>query len=328
MYFIVLDSLWNIYSLISHFYLALNFSLYFVNLAISSLIIFIVIVIQYKLIYESFIQSNPILLEDHTALRRKILLFYLIYHFFAFLLITNALTFFVNDNGILLNASTIMISYIISNISKQNLKHPPYIYLFSTIFNRLHLPLYFKLNPKNLFHIHTNENLIVSVIIILVIQYFVFLFQYIYNSYYFICCNSIKMRLELYNKDNAICVNEEYLIANKNLYTNSECLICLNALIDTVGSINVNDQSIISDNSLINDSKVEFEQNSKIHLKQNTCLLSGIYENFYKFHYLKNRIENKFVITECKHAFHKICISKWLEVKDECPLDRNKIILN
>jgi hypothetical protein len=87
---------------------------------------------------------------------------------------------------------------------------------------------------------------------------------------------------------------------------NNECAICLDKL-------SVNIENNIFDNDDDNNLN-EFEKigNSIIKYLQNLK---------------RNNNNKKYMVTPCHHTFHSYCLEKWLELKNECPFCRTRILL-
>lgn len=350
-YTLIANSLWNNYSLISHFYLALNFETKFLTYSIPAIILFMTVIMEMKIIYGIFIKNNPNLVANPTMLKRKILIFYLIYHIFLFYLICNVNTFFVEDFGIALSALTIYIPYILSNTFKVKVKHPPILIILSYTINRCYLPFYFKADKNNIFHIHSNPKLVFLILFSLVFQHLFIYLQVIFGGDFYICSNYLKMKLRIADEEsNAKSYSYNKLLKIKDQYKNIDCPICLqpilvNETIENSSNYQLSEQNLNESNSNL-DSKlqVDFDQsfNQSLDTTINNVNISDskikthfkltmnfIFRCFFEYHYVKcSQIKNEFIITNCKHAFHRTCLVEWIEQKSECPIDRTKIIFD
>lgn len=363
MYTLLANSLWNCYSIISHFYLILNLEPRFANYGIPLLLILISMGFELRLIFKIFTKYNPDTPEYRPMMKKKLIIFYTAFHIILLLLIYNANFFIFHDRGIIISAVLMYLPYIYSNSLKTKVKHPPLFLLFALSFNRFYLPVYFKTVHDNVYHIHSNPDLMISISLILLTQH-IFMYLQTYFGGNFYLCAFVKYRLGIKpSESNVKFVNFTNYMINLTKFKNTECFICLNpfeedsiqvskkkvvkqnkayseinsdlASIDT-SSTNIDshlDVSLESDKSETKFDELQDEINTKTIIKTIVLNCLKVFKNIFSivfyFHSFNQNINyEKIVVTECNHVFHKECIEKWVLVKGECPMDRSKIIID
>lgn len=300
-------------------------------LCLSSFILFINLFIEFRLIYVAWqFQNREFIANGLNHLKKRLFIFYLIFHFSLFICILNIKYIFSNPIVILLLTSVIWLPQILQNHFTPNPKHPPFAYMIVTSMSRSFLFVYNKSVEKktNLLHIHPESYVVALIILMLAFQHLIIIFQVKYGSNVLWCIRrqSVVRAYSLKYFDS--------LEKETNL-SNCECMICLNQL--KQGDFSYNSIKDVSTESMSNlnlsDSCNEHNQhfqdkNFKQNLNETMKLMLSYLKASFAFSSLRRENTQKYVMTSCGHIFHSLCLRGWLKEKHQCPIDRKDLILN
>lgn len=271
-----------------NFFLVLNFdsNRIFLIYGLPSLLSFITIIIQIRIIYFVFIKRNEALYtNNYQVLKKKILQFYTLYHVFAFFLILKSIILFVDEKFIIIMACLYYTPVLIANLFNDRLKKIPLVISLSYFVNRFLLSFYLKLDENNIYNVHTNKNLVFLVITIYFIQEFIYYIQ-IFIGGKSMLPMFIRKKLG-HTETNSIKEIEIFEISKyENIAKNKNCPICVtnfnedeeNESIDNVISVNKDNNNYnVTDNSENNivDKETDRSFNSILHIKDDSKLNSN-----------------------------------------------------
>ena len=200
-------------------------------MSVSSLLLFINFLLEIRIIYEIWLNQNPSLRSNFRLLRKKLFMFYIIYHTLLFALVLNVTNIFKNEYIIILLSITIWIPDIIRNVFKVKIKSIPLFILIIMSFNRIYQFIYYKLTDKsyNVLHIHKNINVVIIVVLLVVIQITIIYLQVVYDGNFFIS-EKFKIKIKSSKQKNIEYISYSKVI--KLCKDNEDCLICMNKIID------------------------------------------------------------------------------------------------
>lgn len=106
---------------------------------------------------------------------------------------------------------------------------------------------------------------------------------------------------------------------------NNECIVCY----DNSDDSNSDNTSLIiyeDEDNYMNDYRFLNNKNDEF-LNNKEDVINNDLLKKYKEIYNYDSIKKKFVILNCGHKFHLNCITKWIKIKNECPLCKKNILI-
>ena len=301
------------------------------------------------------------IIRDQTF-NRKYFLKRIIYHVYSFIFFFFA--FYFGTDIIIFYQFFAIIGFltwtpqIIFNIIYNNKYFYPIIYIISSSLDKLIFGFYFQGYNSNFFGIKGDKNYVLFWIIYILINIIILFLQYKKGPRFFLGKKCQKEKFNFYR------TKKELIFEIKDL-DKIECIICLMPILDIEDNqdnindinnidnndirnnqinINKNNNSINSSRSdiniinnelnIVNENKINNKNNEVIILKQNKkkkinlnikCKNSNSLDIFYKFKKIKASPNKEYMLTPCKHIFHRDCLEKWFLHKKECPNCRNNL---
>jgi len=343
---LIANSIWNTYSLICNFYIAIIYINKTLDLSFSALILFLNFILEIRMIYEIWILKYPEIIYNHQLMRRKLFYFYLIYHTILFCLILNITFPITNEIFIIISTSTIWLPTIINNAITVKIRSPPLLISILLSINRIYHFIYYKSTNKSdcLLRVHSNYYIILFIVFILIIQHLFMYLQVKYDGNFFLC-KKLKESCEI--KTNIKYISEKELINLKgDIILNNECMICMHKLNEKNFTIDKEENIVETEefkdcsiNKVENLSSKEIihisSQNKKIPCEANMFRKNihrkflRIFEILFNFHKYNSISKEEFILTtSCNHIFHTNCLNDWIKIKNQCPVDRRELILD
>jgi hypothetical protein len=248
---------------------------------------------------------------------------------------------------------------IIYNIINYNKYIYPFFYFIIASIERLFFGFYFRAYNQNFFSIKGDKIIIYILIIYFIINYIILFLQSFKGPRFFLSKKYIKEDFDFYktkdellefssNISNLECViclqpifcdddetddnnGKEKNNDDNNNNINTDCNLSINEM-------SINDLNKEKKNMEINNLKQKkVNMSTKVKKKgkkfwNNFCynlkeIINILFlEGFFKFYRIsKNPQNKKYMKTPCNHAFHSLCLEKWLVRKKECPNCRHDL---
>ena len=346
---------WHVYCCMTHLNWSIkNFNYFYHFNIITLLYIITVIGFDFRLIfiYWKIKAENT---SNRTVVNLKISYYF---SFFIFFMIS---IFFITDLMIyypliIFSGIILWTPQIIYNVVYYNKYIYPFFYIIIASIERLFYSFYFRAYDHNFFKIKGDKMYIYIMIIYIIINIIILFLQSLKGPRFFLSKKYIKEDYDFYK-------TKEELLELSNNFSNVDCVVCLQPIFyddetddNKTEKENVKDDSINTDYNIsvneisindLNKDKKNMENNilkqkkeniKKNVMKKNKKCLNVCYfnlkeiinvlflEGFYKFYRIsKNPRNKKYMRTPCNHAFHSLCLEKWLVRKKECPNCRHNL---
>lgn len=354
-----MNTIWNAYGCLCHFFLCVSYKVYICQFGFPALIYFISFsVVDIRLLYTIWALKYNHIYTEAIILRRKLMQFYLNFYVIMFISFFYVLKFYFDKPYTLGLICLTWLPQVMYNIYYQNKKSLPLVYYVTVIVSKMFPVVYFRGIKTNFFELSVDYWFICLCCGVLVVESALLYSQTLLGARWFLPVKYRKGRFDFYK-------TLTQLTTELNNADDVDCLICLLPLIPKEDdneciSIDVNISSSNSNNSSVNGVNVNSmqTQNENVELvyrqsgsindyaidntntntnKACTCKCKCNYNNVkwnewiemvVDFHEKSMNIYNKpYMITPCHHAFHSECLESWFKMKKECPSCRNEIPL-
>ena len=359
-----MNTIWNAYGCLCHFFLCVSYKIYICQFGFPALIYFISFsVVDIRLLYTIWALKYNHIYTEAIILRRKLMQFYLNFYVIMFISFFYVLKFYFDKPYTLGLMCLTWLPQIMYNIYYQNKKSLPLVYYVSVIVSKMFPVVYFRGVKTNFFELSVDYWFICVCCGVLVGESVWLYSQTVLGARWFLPGKYRKGRFDFYK-------TLTQLMSELNNADDVDCLICLLPLIPkeddnecisidvninsgndskngSVNGVNVNSMQTQGENvelvyresgSIHNNSD---KQSNEYVIDNNTtntnkgckCNYKNVkwnelFEMFVDFHEKSMNIYNKpYMITPCHHAFHSECLESWFKMKKECPSCRNEIPL-
>ena len=342
---------WHIYCCMTHISWSATKKEYFYEFNTLGLVYLINILfydIKLSCIYWSIIKSQS---PSRTYIQKRMLYYgsFYILIFFSLFILSDLMVYYESIFIIIILAWT---PQIIHNFIYYNKYIYPILYIITFSFDKIIFAIYFRANDNNFFRIKGDKNLIIKLSLYILINLFIIFLQYKLGPRFFLGKKCQKQESNFYK-------TKKELIDEIKDVNSMECVICLMPIfykekngINIIPNLNINMNEIKENKIDINDQSINstreikinnelplaLENNNNTNNKQvldilkikeskkgkkiNKIKFKDIikwFEPFYKFSKVAEYDNKPYMITPCKHVFHKECLERWLFLKKECP---------
>ena len=235
---------------------------------------------------------TELLFNDMAQFRKKLFRFYLLFYCLLFCTLISIkiwYTYFIFTFFLFASTWAFQIFYSTKNGTKPPM---PYSYICVISLFKMLIPIYLKAYGNNIFSLRPSYFKVFLCVSIVFIEAIIVCLQKLLGPKFFIPRKYRQDSYNYYKSEDEISENDK----------RNECAICLQNLDSIIPNV---------------------EDDNDFFIKQNGNFVEKLAMMIQKWNKSNNNMP--YMQTPCGHIFHSRCLEPWLEVKNECPLCRQKI---